>query len=131
MLSALAKKMGYETRRVARDPAVPLTNPHASRLLADHPTADDRAFAVDVRNRREFLEHVSFGAIFARGLHVLLHRVHGDVRALAREQRLSGVLEHAMRLVEACGQQIAVAGKQLPENRKYPLVREDHLPRRL
>ena len=106
----------------ARDEATLLANPNAVRFAADRPQPDHGPPAVEVRQRIEGLRdrgHAAIGTVRGHGLGHGLGRAfgvaqHGDVRTLAAMQRFQDHRSLDRVRAEGRGQQVRMAGKQLP-----------------
>src|SRR5690606_1644446 len=99
-------------------------------LALDDPGPEDDVVAVEVGQGRELLVAAAFVADGGR----LARPVDGHPGALAAQQRLGDVPGGAGQLagaVEVGGEEVGVAGVQLPEDGEQGLVAQQHLPGRL
>ena len=82
--SSVDENMRNEARGIARDPRGVFADADARGLVADHPAADDRKVAVELREEMQLLDHMAFCAISARPFFQQNSMtIKRDIRALA------------------------------------------------
>src|ERR1700735_4707583 len=106
--------MRDEAAEVVGDEVVGFTNTHTSGFLPDNPTAEYRASAVEVGERKKLLIDISFSPIFAVCLYEKVARLSDlDIRTFAGEDGFADEVGQAVRF-GVCGQEPGAIRIQFP-----------------
>jgi len=106
--------MRYEAAVIAGDFGFVFADADAGRLVGNHPGADDREIAGEIRQRRVALVDVAFAAVTAIGFDAVAAAANLDIGAFAGIQRFAHIVAEQRLVSKAGRQQVRVAFEQIP-----------------